>query len=850
VLPVALVLAGALVAAACRPVVLPPGVPSSGGGPALPPGTLTPGSERVAYSILAPGNGGLDGPTRRDLDDQRGMYDRLDDPVADGTLTDADLARYFKPQPLGADGAPADRVEDLSGLGHRVTIRWDEWSVPHVRGETAEDVAFGAGFAVAEARFVVLELARLLGRSGLLEVVGSPSDLVGVIGKLGELPRISYTEEELAAQIDLAIEQAESPEEAAEILAAVDAYLAGINAWMERAIEWPPILEEWGVHRPRPWTRTDLVAAGIAVNDIFGYAGGDEVGNAAALAALVAELGPELGAATFEDLRAVDDPDATTTSRQRVPVPERGPVDDAAVALPDPPTVEMVDGYAPSGPPSASNYVAVAGSRTATGEPILVGGPQTGYFAPELLMEMELQGGGYQASGVTFPGLGPWILIGRAADYAWSVTAGGSDQVDQRIERLCEPSGAAPTIDSNHYLFGGECRPMTRPPGDPLAMWRTVHGPVSGRATVDGAPVAIAQQRASRGMEAMASVAFWRLNRGEVDGAEGFAPVMAQVPMSFNWLYVDAHDVAYFHSGRFPIRAEGVHPDLPSWGTGEWEWQGFLDPSQHPQEVNPVEGWVTSWNNKPAPGWTSADDTWGVGAAQRVDLLDDQLEGLSGATPADVVAVAQRAATRDLRVTHVLSEVLRVLEGRPAPTAELEDLRRRLSAYVAAGGHRRDRNRDGFYDEPMAAVVDNAWKPLVEAVFGEVLGGYLASPDRRPEGLDDPPSSYGSAFDASAWYSLVVRELRRVFDGAPRPDGVPAMCGGGSPDRCADALWAALRRGRWLTAQQQPFAGDPDRWVRPTFGELIRFIPFVTNTATMRWTNRPTWQQVIQFRAG
>src|SRR5690606_24127009 len=209
-LPAALVLAGALVAAACRPVVLPPGVPSSGGGPALPPGTLTPGSERVAYSILAPGNGGLDGPTRRDLDDQRGMYDRLDDPVADGTLTDADLARYFKPQPLGADGAPADRVEDLSGLGHRVTIRWDEWSVPHVRGETAEDVAFGAGFAVAEARFVVLELARLLGRSGLLEVVGSPSDLVGVIGKLGELPRISYTEEELAAQIDLAIEQAES----------------------------------------------------------------------------------------------------------------------------------------------------------------------------------------------------------------------------------------------------------------------------------------------------------------------------------------------------------------------------------------------------------------------------------------------------------------------------------------------------------------------------------------------------------------------------------------------------------------------------------------------------------------
>lgn len=836
-------------AAACRPVVLPRGGAAADESPEAAPGTLTRGSDRVSYTILAPGNGGLDGPTRRDLDDQRVMYDRLDDPVADGTLTDEDLGRYFKAQPLGAPGSPGDRVEDLSGLGRQVRIRWDEWSVPHVRGETSEDVAFGAGFAVAEARYVVLELARLVGRTGLLEVVGSPADLVGVLGELGELPRISYTEEELAAQIDRAVEAAESPEEAREILAAVDAYVDGINAWMERAIEWPPILSEWGVDRPRPWSRTDLVAAGIAVNDIFGYAGGDEVGNAAALAALVAELGPEQGAATFEDLRAADDPDATTSSRRRVPVPTHGPVDPAAVALPDVPALDMVEGYAPSGPPSASNYLALAGSRTATGNPILVGGPQTGYFAPELLMEMELQGGGYQASGVTFPGLGPWILIGRAADYAWSVTAGGSDQVDQRIEKLCDPSGAAPTTTSLHYEHDGECLAMTRPPGDPGAMWRTVHGPVSGRATVEGAPVAISQQRSSRGLEATATVAFWRLSRGQVGGAEGFAPLMAHVPMSFNWVYVDAEDVAYFHSGRFPIRAPGVHPDLPSWGTGEWEWQGFLDLSQHPQEVNPAEGWVTSWNNKPAPGWWSADDTWGVGAVQRVDLLDDGLADLRDATPADVVTVAQRAASADLRVTHVVSEVLDVLADRPAPTSQLEDLRRRLTAYVAAGGHRRDRNRDGFYDEPMAAVVDHLWEPLVHATFGDVLGGYLASEARRPAGLDDPPSSYGSAFDADAWYSLVVRELHRTFDGAPRPDGVPAMCGGGDQERCVDALWAALRRARWVTAHDQPFAGDPGMWVRPTFSELVRFIPFVTNTATMRWTNRPTWQQAIQFGA-
>lgn len=834
----------ASVAAACRPVALPPG----GGAPGSGYGELTPGSDRVAYTVMAPGNGGLDGPTLRDLDDQRAMYDLLDDPVADGTLTDADLPRYFKASPLGSAGSPDDRVEDLTSLGRRTTIRWDEFSVPHVRGETAEDVAFGAGFAVAEARFVVLELGRILGRSGLLEVVGSPADLVGVLGELGDIPTVAYSEEELQAQIDLAVAQAESPEEGRRILAAVDAYLAGINAWMDRAIEWPPILAAWGVDRPRHWTRTDLVAAGIVVNDIFGYAGGDEVGNAAALDALVAELGAEAGRATFEDLRAADDRDATTSSRDVVPVPATPPVDPRAVALPDTAATAMVEGYDPGEPPHASNYVAVAGSRTAEGTPILVGGPQTGYFAPELLMEMELQGGGYQASGVTFPGLGPWILIGRTADYAWSVTAGGSDQVDQRIERLCEPGGAPPTRDSTHYEFRGECLPMTRPAGaGPQAMWRTVHGPVSGRATVDGAPVAIAQQRASRGLEATASLAFWRLNRGEVAGAEGFAPLMAHVPMSFNWLYVDATDLAYYHSGRFPIRAPGVDPDLPSWGTGEWEWRGFLDPSQHPQDLNPSEGFMTSWNNKPAPGWASADDTWGVGSVQRVDLLDDRVRDLRDATPADVVAVAQDAATADLRATHVLTTVLAALDGRPAPSAELEDLRGRLTRYAASGGHRRDRDHDGLYDDPMAAVMDDLWEPVVHAVFGDVLGEYLASDARRPKTLEDPPSSYGSAFDATAWYSLVDRELRRTFDGSPRPDSVPAMCGGGDADRCADALWDALRRGRWMAQQRQPFAGDITRWIRPTLNEQVRFIPFVINTATMRWTNRPTWQQVIQF---
>ena len=146
---------------------------------------------------------------------------------------------------------------------------------------------------------------------------------------------------------------------------------------------------------------------------------------------------------------------------------------------------------------------------------MLVGGPQSSYTAPQLLFEMSLHGGGYDSRGITFPGLGPWVVIGRSRSYAWTATAGGSDLTDERIELLCEPDGSTPTQASTHYVFDGACTAMTRPLGGGImTAWRTVHGPVTGRATVDSKPVAISRQRASRFVTAHAAPAFWKLNHG------------------------------------------------------------------------------------------------------------------------------------------------------------------------------------------------------------------------------------------------------------------------------------------------------------------------------------------------
>ena len=87
-------------------------------------------------------------------------------------------------------------------------------------------------------------------------------------------------------------------------------------------------------------------------------------------------------------------------------------------------------------------------------------GPQLGYYYPEIVQQIDLHGPGIKAQGAAVPGLAMYILIGRTQNYAWSLTSAGHDVRDVFAEQLCEPDGSAPTRDSTHYLYKGECRPF------------------------------------------------------------------------------------------------------------------------------------------------------------------------------------------------------------------------------------------------------------------------------------------------------------------------------------------------------------------------------------------------------
>src|SRR5438093_7912736 len=116
----------------------------------------------VALDVLPPGQSGdLRFPPT--ASDQLKLYDGLT--PRGGNVRPADLTRYFKPERFGVSGKVVRTERPRPG----VRILRDRWDVPHIYGRTRSDVEFGAGYATAEDRYVLLELLRGPGRLAALD---------------------------------------------------------------------------------------------------------------------------------------------------------------------------------------------------------------------------------------------------------------------------------------------------------------------------------------------------------------------------------------------------------------------------------------------------------------------------------------------------------------------------------------------------------------------------------------------------------------------------------------------------------------------------------------------------------
>jgi hypothetical protein len=457
-------------------------------------------------------------------------------------------------------------------------------------------------------------------------------------------------------------------------------------------------------------------------------------------------------------------------------------------------------------------------------------GPQLGYYYPEIVMQIHLSGPGIEAQGAAVPGLAMYMLIGRTRDYAWSLTSASHDVRDVFVEELCNTDGSDPSRDSLSYRFNGECRPFEifnagTLDGIPIRYPVSVHGPMIGTATSNGQPVALTRKRSTFGRDGLNLAGLKDMTEGDGSTPEKFWEAANKFGFTFNWGYVSRTDVAYFSSGYLPVRAPGLDRRLPTRGTGEYEWQGFLSQDEHPHAAQAPDGRMLNWNNQSAPGFMHGDNE-PYGSVHRVELFDqfpDQVE-LAG-----VVGVMNRSATEDVR-TPAWPWVSEVLRSGTAPTPLAAQLVDMLDGWVADDAPRLDADDDGLYDVPGPTIFDALWEPLAEAAMRPVFGDLTAALDQ----VRNLNSTDGASLVDKDLRSLLGRPVEGAFN--------LSYCGNGNLDACRTSLWLVVDAiAQELAAE---YGSDPGTWLKE--GTRTGFAPgLIPNT--FRATNRPTFQQVLEF---
>jgi penicillin amidase len=485
-------------------------------------------------------------------------------------------------------------------LVQSATIVRDDLGVPRISAANSHDAYFALGWVHAQDRMWQMEMTRRVGAGRLAELVGE-AGLANdrFMRTLG-----------LYALAERSLESLEP-----QTRAALDAYADGVNAWMkENRLRLPLDYVLLGA-RPEPWRAADsMVWQKLMALQLAGNWQDD---------LLRAQLARRLDAKRLQELFPAYPADAPTTL-------SANGVGTLLAALPEAARTT-----------AASNIWIAAGSRTASGKPILASDPHLGLRAPILWYLAEIEAPGLAVSGATVPGV-PFHLIAHNRSIAWGFTATEADTIDLFVEK---------TVSEEVYKTPDGTRPFTvhdeviKVKGGPdvvLKVRETRHGPVVSdlvKGDVAGPGEVLTFSSTALSGSDTSLEALHRLNRAG-DWAGFLAAAKELVAPVLNIGYADtAGNIGFVTAGRIPIRKSG-NGLVPARGwTNEGDWVASVPFAKQPQTYNPKSGLIINANNKVVgekyPYLITAN--WDNG--YRAQRLRDLLEPKKGLTPADMAAI-------------------------------------------------------------------------------------------------------------------------------------------------------------------------------------------------------------------
>ena len=520
-----------------------------------------------------------------------------------------------------------------SGLHHPVSIDRDDQGFVAITAEDDDDAAFALGFAHAQDRLFQMDSMRRLGSGRLAEIVG-PAALASD-KRMRVLGLRRQAEDEYAETSPL-------------LKARLDAYAAGVNAFIaQHRGALPPEFVLLN-YRPEPWSGIDSLVWGRLMALQLSYNSAGEIMDARLKAALPDEL--------YQVLT------------------QRGI---ASTAIGGPASTDH-----------ASNNWVVAGSHTASGKPILSNDPHLGLGAPSTWYLARIETPGRTLIGATAPGL-PLLIIGTNGHLAWgftTTTGDVQDVFDEKIDpthpdRYLTPDGSAP-FETRQEIIKVKGQPDVT-----LAVRSTRHGPVISDSLsprpAPGHVLALAwtamlphdrTAEALLAMNAATTAADFR------DALHDFAAPQQNI------VYADVTGtIGFVAPGRIPVRRnlyDQSRLPVPGW-TDSADWIGMVPFEDLPQASNPDKGWIATANNDVTAYAKGGfyGHSWDLGYRYR--RIAGHLEKISGMTlddslaiQRDIVSLPVQAALRawlPLATSHAdVAEALRGWNGemhrdRPEP---------------------------------------------------------------------------------------------------------------------------------------------------------------------------------------
>lgn len=462
----------------------------------------------------------------------------------------------------------------LSGLSAEVTVRYDEWGVPHIQAANEADLYRALGWVHAQDRLFQMEMMRRLARGELAEILGPkllPTD------RLFRTLGLRQRADEQTAALDMSRPAHQ----------ALRAYLDGINQYQATR----PLPLEFallGIPR-RDFTPADT----YAVAGYMAYSFAAAFRTEPILSRIRDQLGPEY--LKIFDLdwhpEGAADHGARLTQADWQGLTQLALLSQDAVqqaALP------MLEG---------SNAWVLSGARTASGKPLLAGDPHISFAVPAVWYEAHLKAPGFELYG-HFQALSPAALLGHNQRFGWSLTMFQNDDIDLVVEHT----------DADHpgqVLIKGQWVPLTSreetiavkgTPAERIVLQRSPHGAIINTVLgPDAGPTPIAMWWTLMDSDNPVLEAFYHLNRADTLAAARDAVKGIHAP-GLNVLWANTRgDIARWSAARLPQRPAGVNPSFLLDGrSAEADKPGWLPFERNPQEENPARGWIVSANHQPA----------------------------------------------------------------------------------------------------------------------------------------------------------------------------------------------------------------------------------------------------------